>query len=56
MRWAGRVTRTGSKRGAYRVLVGKPEASRPHERRRSRLEDNIKMDLLKVGRGGHELN
>jgi hypothetical protein len=40
MRWAGHVTRMGSRRGAYKVLVGKPEAMRPHERRRSRWDDN----------------
>jgi hypothetical protein len=25
MRWAGHVARTGEKRNAYRILVGKPE-------------------------------
>ena len=29
MRWAGHVTRMGEERGAYRVLVGKPEGKRP---------------------------
>jgi len=28
MRWAGQVVRMGEKRGAYRVLVGKPEGKR----------------------------
>jgi hypothetical protein len=29
MRWAGHVARTGEKRNAYRLLVGKPEGRRP---------------------------
>jgi hypothetical protein len=39
------------RRGAYRVLVGKPEGTRPLERLRRRWEDNIKMDLQEVGWG-----
>jgi len=39
----------GSRRGVYRVLVGKPEGLRPFERSRRRWEDNIKMDLQEVG-------
>ena len=35
-----------------RVLVGKPEGKRPLGRPRHRWEDNIKMDLREVGRGG----
>jgi hypothetical protein len=35
----------GESRGAYRGLVGKPERRNPLGRR----EDNIKMDLRKVG-------
>ena len=38
--------------GVYRVLVGKPEGKRPLGRPRCRWEDNIKMDLQKVGCGG----
>ena len=38
-------------RGVHNVLVGKPEGRRPLERPRSRLEDNIKMDLEELGRG-----
>jgi hypothetical protein len=45
LRWAGHVVCTGERRGAYRVLVGKPEGRRPLERPRRRWEDNIKMDL-----------
>jgi len=43
-------------RGAYRVLFGRPEGKRPLERLRSRWEDNIKMHLLEVGRGGIDWN
>ena len=32
----------GKKRGAYRVLVGKPEGKRPIARPRCKREDNIK--------------
>jgi hypothetical protein len=39
----------GERRGAYRVLVGKPDRKRPLGRRRLRWEDNIKMDLKAVG-------
>ena len=49
--WAGHVARMGEKRGAYRVLVGKPERRRPPGRSRRRWEDNIKMDLREVGWG-----
>ena len=42
----------GERRGVYRVLVGKPEGKRPLGRPRGRWEDNIKMDLQKVGCGG----
>jgi hypothetical protein len=38
-------------RGAYRVLVGKPEGRRPLGRPRRRWEDNIKTDLREVGWG-----
>jgi len=35
--------------GVHRVLVGKPEGTRPLGRPRRRWEDNIKMDLQEVG-------
>jgi hypothetical protein len=41
----------GEGRGAYRILVGRPEGRRPLGRPRRRWEDNIKMDLQKVGWG-----
>jgi len=49
MRWAGHVARMAARRGAYRVLVGKPEGKRPLGRPRHRWEDNIKMDHQEVG-------
>jgi hypothetical protein len=50
MRWAGHVARMGNDRGVHRVLVGKPEEKRPLGRLRRKWENNIKMDLQKVGR------
>ena len=38
--------------GVHKVLVGKPDRKRPLGRPRRRWEDNIKMDLQKVGYGG----
>jgi hypothetical protein len=51
MRWAGHVVHMGEGRGAYRILVGRPEGRRPLGRPRRRWENNIKMDLREVGRG-----
>jgi hypothetical protein len=39
------------RRGAYRVLVGKPAVRRPLGRSRLRWVDSIKMDLQEVGCG-----
>jgi hypothetical protein len=39
----------GDRRGAYMVLVGRPEGRRSFERPRLGCEDNIKMDLQEVG-------
>jgi hypothetical protein len=52
MRWAGHAARMGEGKGAYRILVGRPEGRRPLGRPRRRWEDNIKMDLQEVGLGG----
>jgi len=51
IRWAGHVARMGEERGAYGVLVGKPEGKRPLGRPRRRWVDNIRMDLQEVGCG-----
>jgi hypothetical protein len=48
MRWAGHVAHMGEGRGAYRILVGRPEGRRSLGRPRHRWEDNIKMDLQEV--------
>jgi hypothetical protein len=45
------IWRMGKDRGVHRGLVGKPEEKRPLGRPRRRWEDNIKMDLQKVGGG-----
>jgi hypothetical protein len=42
----------GDRKGAYRVLVGRPEGKRPLGRPRRRWEDNIKINLQEVGWGG----
>ena len=52
MRWAGNVARIRERRGAYRVLVGRPDGNRPLGRPRRVLENNIKMVLPEVGWGG----
>ena len=44
----------GDRRGAYGVLVGRPEGKRPLGRPRRKWEDNIKMDLQKVGLEGKD--
>jgi hypothetical protein len=51
MKWAEHVACIGEKRGAYRILVGRPKGRRPLGRSRRRLEDNIKTDLQAVGWG-----
>ena len=45
MRWAGHVARMGEERGAFRVLVGKPEGKRTLGKPRRRWVNNIRMDL-----------
>jgi hypothetical protein len=51
VRWAGHVAHMGEVRGAYNILVGRPEGRRPLGRPRRRWEDNIKMDLREIGFG-----
>jgi hypothetical protein len=48
MRWAGHVACMEENRGVFRVLVGKPEGTRPLGRARRRWEV-IKIDLQEVG-------
>jgi hypothetical protein len=48
MRWAWHVACMGEKRGAYRIVAGRPEGRRPRGRPRRRWEDNIKIDFQDV--------
>jgi hypothetical protein len=41
----------GQSRGAYKVLLGKPEGRRPLGRQMRRWEDNIKIGLGHMGWG-----
>lgn len=41
----------GDRRGAYRVLVGRPEGKRRLGKPKRKLDDNIKMDFQNVGWG-----
>jgi len=49
MRWAGHVAHMGDKRGAYIVLVGRPEEKRLFSRPRLRWKNNKKPDLQEEG-------
>jgi hypothetical protein len=46
MRWAGHVARIGDRRGAYRVLVGRPDGKRPLGRSRRRWEGYLVFGFL----------
>ena len=48
MRWVGHVACMDEERGAYRVLLGKPEGKSLLGRPRRRWVDNIRMDLQEV--------
>jgi hypothetical protein len=56
MRWAGHVVRMGVVRGAYNILVWRPEGTRPLGRPRRRWEDNIKMGLWGIGFGDGDVD
>jgi hypothetical protein len=49
MKWAEHVARTGDGRGAYIVLLGRPESRRLFGRSTCKLDDNIKMVFPEVG-------
>jgi hypothetical protein len=49
MRWAGHIARMGDKRGAYRVLMGRPEGKIQLGRPSRRWEEYIKMDHQEAG-------
>jgi len=42
------VARMGVRKGACRILVGKPEEKRPLGRPRRKGEDNITMDVTEL--------
>ena len=54
LRWAGHVTRMGHERGAWKLLVGKPEGKRPVGRPRMRRENNINHDLREIDYTGDD--
>jgi hypothetical protein len=56
MRWEEHVAHMGERRGGYRILVGKSKAKRPLGRPKCRREENIKIDLQKVGYEGMDWN
>jgi hypothetical protein len=49
MRWSGHVARMGERRYAHKISVGKAGGRRPLRRTGRKYEDNIKMDLRKIG-------
>jgi hypothetical protein len=49
MRWVGNFVRTREMRNVYKILVRKGEGKRPLGRPSHRWENNIKLDLGKVG-------
>jgi hypothetical protein len=51
MRWAGHVAFMEEVRGAYNILVRRPEGRRPLGRPRHRWEDKIKMGFGEIGFG-----
>jgi hypothetical protein len=55
MRWARHVACIGDKRGAYRVLVGRPEERRPLATPKRRWKGTIKLDFRDVGLKGVDL-
>jgi hypothetical protein len=52
MRWARHVVPMAEEIKLYKVLVGKPEGTRPLGRSRRRWENGIRMDLGRLAGGG----
>ena len=48
-RWAGHIVRMEEGRSALKILTGKPTGKRPLGRPRRRWEDNIRINLQKIG-------
>ena len=42
-------SQNGGRKGAFKILTGKPTGNRHLGRPRRRLEDNIRMDLEEIG-------
>jgi hypothetical protein len=49
MGWSGHVAHTGIKSDCYKVFLGKPDGNSPLGAHKWRWEDNIEMDLRKIG-------
>jgi hypothetical protein len=45
----------GEMRNAYKVLVGKPEGKRLLGEHKCRWEDNIKIDVMEIGRENEDM-
>jgi len=56
MRWAGHVAHMGRRRGAYRILVGKPEGRTPIGRPRHTWRIILKRIFRKENGRGHGLD
>jgi hypothetical protein len=48
IRWTGHVAGIGEMKNAYRILVGKPERKRQHDRPSRRWENGIMLDLREI--------
>jgi hypothetical protein len=48
----GACSTYGKRRGAYRMVVGKPKGKRPLGRHRLRWNNNIKVNLQEMGCAG----
>jgi hypothetical protein len=48
MKYPGHVARMGERRGAYRLLLRRPEGKRPIGSLRYTWKDNIKMEFVTV--------
>jgi hypothetical protein len=49
MRWTRHIACISEMINAYNIFVGKAEGKRPLRKYRCRWEDNIRMDLRKIG-------
>ena len=49
LEWTGHVARMEEGRSVLKIVTGTPTGKRPLGKPRLRLEDNIRMDLKKIG-------